>query len=133
MVALVASAMPGQAPAMAQRDAARPVQVGQDGPEFDACGSTGRPRGLNPKGDNFLSVKAAPSLRARRTDRLVPSSSFYICGTTAGGAWTAIVFAPGGRLSAGCGVATPVVSPRPYRGPCRSGWVSSEYVHLVAG
>ncbi|WP_336959345.1 hypothetical protein [Sphingobium aquiterrae] len=32
-----------------------------------------------------------------------------------------------------CGVSSPVESRRPYRGPCRSGWVSSAYVALVAG
>jgi hypothetical protein len=108
-----------------------PVTVGANGPELDACSSSGRPKGLNPRGDNFLAVKAGPSLAAARTDRLRPGQPFFICGERGG--WTAIVYAPGENLPARCGVSWPAPRPKAYAGPCRSGWVFSRYVEWVSG
>jgi hypothetical protein len=109
------------------------VEVGLDGPDFDACGSSGRPKGLDPDGDNFLAVKAAPSLNSERLDQLGPGDEFYMCQSVQQGRWTGIVYSTGGGLSARCGVTSPVQRRRAYSGPCKSGWVYSKYVELVAG
>jgi hypothetical protein len=44
-----------------------------------------------------------------------------------------IVYEEAGTLSPTCGVSSPVTSRRDYDGPCRSGWVSSAFVKLIAG
>ena len=79
---------------------ARPVRYGLNGPELDGCTPYSEIRGLNPRGDNFVSVRAAPTTRARaswtgsgpdgrsgsaRRRRAGPASS-----TGRGAAWTAM-------------------------------------------
>ena len=108
-----------------------PVMVGA-GPEFDACGGVGRVKRLNPRGDNFLSVRAAPSTKAREIGRLRGGDLVYMCDAAGGGRWAGIVH-EGGKVDTGCGVTSPVVPARAYRGPCRSGWVASEFVQVIAG
>jgi len=115
----------------AQGSAGRPVQIGLDGPQFDACGSNGRVVGLNPNGDNFLAVKSSPSLSARRTDKLGPGQEVHVCDTV--GEWHSIVYEPSGGPSARCGVTSPVEAPRAYSGPCQSGWVFAKYIDIYAG
>ena len=108
---------------------ARPVRYGLNGPELDACTPYSEIRGLNPRGDNFVSVRAGPSVRARELDRLGPGRRVWICEEVSG--WAGIVYGP--RGSTGCNVESPVRRPQPYRGPCRSGWVASRYVTPIAG
>ncbi len=107
----------------------RPVRYGLNGPELDGCTPYSEIRGLNPRGDNFVSVRAAPSVRARELDRLGPGRRVWICDEVPG--WAGIVYGP--RGSTGCNVESPIPRVRPYRGPCRSGWVSSRYVTPIAG
>jgi hypothetical protein len=112
--------------------ASRPVTIGAAGPDLDACLSNARVVGLNPKGDNFLAVRASPSPSARKLDQLHTGWEVHVCEESGDGRWMGIVYAPGGKL-ASCGVTSPVVTPRSYRGKCRSGWVSAKYVHVYAG
>lgn len=112
-------------PSALAQPAAVPVLVGGEA-EFDACGGTGRVRGLDPKGDAFLSVRAGPSSQARETDRLAEGDEVALCDRR--GRWLGVVY---GRGS--CGVATPIERREPYRGPCRSGWVFESFVRLDAG
>jgi hypothetical protein len=109
----------------------RPVRIGLAGDDLDACLSLGEVRGLNPRGDNFLAVRAAPDPRATMKARLGPGRRVNVCEEA--GAWLGIVYdpAPGGDRD--CGVGSPVSAPRPYRGPCASGWVSARYVTIIAG
>ncbi len=104
-----------------------PVMVGGDS-EQDACGGTYRVRGLNPRGDNFLSVRSRPAAAGRELVRLRGGQMGYLCDASADGQWQGVVY---GRID--CGVGTPIARSRPYRGPCASGWVSSRFVELVAG
>ena len=106
----------------------RPVRYGLNGPELDGCTPYSEIRGLNPRGDNFVSVRAAPTVRARELDRLGPGR-VWICEEVSG--WAGIVYGP--RGSTGCNVESPLPRVRAYRGPCRSGWVSSRYVTPIAG
>ena len=110
---------------------ARPVRVGFDGPDFDACGSYGVITGLNPDGDNFLSVRAAPTSDAEELDRLTSGTGVSMCEQADG--WIGIVYEASGAEGTGCGTGSPVPDVRDYDGPCRSGWVSQRFVELIAG
>ena len=110
----------------------RPVTIGGEA-MFDACGGNSIVVGLNPKGANFLAVKAGPSLKAKRTDKIGPNTEVYLCEETADGAWSGIVYDGSGKWTARCGVTSAVATRRSYTGPCLSGWVSSKYLELVAG
>jgi len=107
---------------------AQAVRVGGSA-DFDACGSVGVPTGLNPRGDNFLAVRAGATSRATMRDKLRPGQRFYICGQRGG--WVAIVYSK--RRGADCGVSSPIARRQAYRGPCRSGWVYRKFVGDFAG
>lgn len=109
----------------------RPVRIGFDGPDFDACGSYGEITGLNPDGDNFLSVRSAPSTDAEELDRLTSGTGVSMCDSANG--WIGIVYEGSGTAGTDCGVGSPVESERDYDGACRSGWISERFVELIAG
>jgi hypothetical protein len=109
----------------------RPVRIGFDGPEMDACGGYGEITGLNPDGDNFLSVRAAPDVDAEELDTLTSGTGVSMCETADG--WIGIVYDTSGASGTGCGVSSPVADVRDYSGPCRSGWISQRFVELIAG
>lgn len=111
-----------------------PVRIGTDGPGMDACGGYGVVEGLDPAGDNYLAVRMAPDALAEELDRLAPETGVAMCG---GGdlhaGWEGVVYPGEGQSLAECGTGTPVSEPQDYTGPCRSGWVSQEFVSLKAG
>ena len=110
----------------------RPVMIGGAGPDLDACLSNARVVGLNPKGDNFLAVRASPSASAPMLAKLRGGWELHVCEETPDGRWMGVVYAVSGKLES-CGVTSAVATRRPYLGKCRSGWVSSKYVHVYAG
>jgi len=107
----------------------RPVRVGLAGADLDACLSLAEVQGLDPNGDNFLTVRAAPSREARALDRLGPGQQVWVCEESPG--WSGIVYAT--RRNRQCNVGSPVPRPRPYAGACRQGWVASRYLVTIAG
>jgi len=109
----------------------RPVRIGTVADDLDACLSQGEVTGLDPAGDNFLTVRAGPGRDARDIGRLGPGHIVNICEDRSG--WLGVVFGPRGRPEEDCGVGSPGPSPRAYDGPCHSGWVSGRYVRVVAG
>jgi hypothetical protein len=111
----------------------RTVKVGLNGPQCDACGSNGRVVGLNVNGDNFLAVKAAPSMSSRRIDKLGPGFEVYVCETSKDQKWLGVVYEPDGQPSANCGVTSASGSTRKYSGRCQSGWVYAKYIDIYAG
>jgi hypothetical protein len=129
MTGVFGAALTLAATAAVAQPGARPVRYGLNGPELDGCTPYSEISGLNPRGDNFVSVRAAPTTAGRELDRLGPGRKVWIC-EEAGG-WAGIVYGP--RASTGCNVETPIPRVRAYRGPCRSGWVSSRYVTPIAG
>jgi hypothetical protein len=129
MKALVAIAILGATATAAA--AQSPVLIGRDGPEADACAVIGTVTGLNRRGDNYLSVRASPSVRAAERDRLRRGQQLYVCSASADENWLGVVYRRGALGD--CGVTSPVRRPRPYGGPCRWGWVSSRYVDVNAG
>ncbi|MFM5929360.1 MAG: hypothetical protein ACKOPQ_00445 [Novosphingobium sp.] len=116
------------APAAAPKP--RPVLVGGDA-EYDACGGVHKVVGLKAKGDNFLSVRAAPSTSGKELDRLRLGRMVWSCDSINEGEWIGVVYerTPGQD----CGVGTPIAKRRAYKGPCASGWVSGRFLELVAG
>ncbi|WP_425416496.1 hypothetical protein [Oricola indica] len=102
-----------------------PVMVGGS-IEWDACSGNGEVSGLNPQGDNYLSVRAGPSSDSAETDRLGAATGVFLCDEVDG--WFGIVYGSGG-----CGVTTPIEQRIEYEGYCRSGWVSKRYITITAG
>jgi hypothetical protein len=114
--------------AVAQRS--RSVLIGAD-PQLDACPTTGEVQGLNPRGDNYLSVRASPRSGAREVGRLRRGQMVWICESGGYDGWYGIVY---GRWPAqDCRLGSPVPRQRPYSGSCGSGWVSARYIRVVAG
>ena len=116
----------------------QPVRIGEGGPRFAACQGTGRiVRG------GGLDVLSAPFDNAERKDAIPAGQLVHICSRTLDQQWMGVVYAPafpersdGPEISDGtidCGVSSPVRSKRDYVGPCKSGWIESTFVKLVAG
>lgn len=111
--------------------AARAVRIGELGPNFQACSAAGTTRGL--KAGETLPVRWAPFDNARETGSVKVGARFFICTRSLDQKWFGIVYDEGGTLAERCGVAEPVTRRRDYDGPCRSGWVQSAFVKVVAG
>ncbi len=107
-------------PAQAQRPRV-PVLIGNSEPM--AC-STARMVALRQTRDLFA-VRSGPSRRERVLIRLRERDPVYACGRR--GNWFAIVFSPSGR-PVDCDVQRRWRTVRPYRGPCRSGWVHYDHI-----
>ena len=82
--------------------------------------------GLDPNGDNFLSVRSGPGGSPyREIDRLFTSDVVYVCGRNA--PWLAVVYSPARKARGSCDIASKGMQ-RPYDGPCQYGWVHSRYI-----
>ena len=118
----------------------RPVRIGEGGPRFDACQSVGKVANLH---SAELGVFIAPFDSAKQKDSLSEGQLVFICTRSHDQQWLGIVYdnsaaiADHGEETAAlpvdCGVPSPVRSKRNYDGPCKSGWVESTFVKLVAG
>jgi hypothetical protein len=108
-----------------------PVRVGEMGQNFDACSGAGTTRKV--EGGKTLPVRAAPFDDAAETGAIPAGKRFFICSRSHNQKWLAVVYDESGTLAERCGVSTPSTTRRVYEGPCRSGWVASPFVRLVAG
>ena len=108
-----------------------PVRIGELGANFDACATAGTTRHL--EAGKQLPVRAAPFDSAAETGAVAAGRRFFVCTRSHDQKWLGIVYDSSGTLAESCGVSSPVSSRRAYGGPCRSGWVSSPFVRLVAG
>ena len=117
-------------PAAAKADAV-PVRIGELGANFDACGAAGTTRNL--AADANLPVHAAPFETAEQVGEVAAGTRFFVCSRSHDQRWLGVIYDAGGELAPACGVSVPVTSRRNYEGPCRSGWVSSAFVKLIAG
>lgn len=98
---------------------------------MDACAAQGKVVGLDPKGDNFLSVRGSPGGKPfREVARLHGGQVVSICQEK--GVWLGVVYAAAGAAQE-CGVTSAIAHARPYRGPCQSGWVHKRYIDVIAG
>ncbi len=108
-----------------------PVRIGELGASFDACGTAGTTRNLQPGAT--LPARAAPFDTAAAAGAIPAGARFFICTRSHDQRWLGVVWNDLGTLGAECGVSSPVTSRRDYAGPCRSGWVPSAFVKLIAG
>lgn len=109
----------------------RAVRIGELGANFRACGAAGTSRNL--KAGEALSVRSSPFDNAGETGSVADGARFFICTRSHDQKWFGIVFDEGGTLAERCGVSEPVTRRRDYDGPCRSGWVQSAFVKVIAG
>jgi hypothetical protein len=110
--------------------APRPVLIALDA-ELGNCPVSGQVVGVNARRDNYLSVRAGPGVRERELDRLRSGTVVLVCDEAANGAWLGVVYNRTGNQD--CFIAQTSSQRHPYRGPCRSGWVSSRYIDVNAG
>lgn len=132
---------------------AAPLQAGQvapeivtvtpvvlDGKEIFPGGAVSQIVGLKKGGDGFVSVRAAPSVKADEIGRLT-QGRFVIAtdrvkrGTEAG--FVGVIYDQDDKsekpLIETCGLReTPPYDNGPYRGPCKSGWVAQRFVQVLA-
>ncbi len=109
----------------------RPVRIGELGANFRACGAAGTTRNL--RASESLPVRFAPFDNAGETGNVAPGARFFICTRSLDQKWFGVVFDEEGALAERCGVSEPVTQRRDYDGPCRSGWVQSAFVKVIAG
>jgi hypothetical protein len=107
------------------------VAIGELGPNVDACPAAGATTHLEAGGR--LPVRSAPFDNAGETGAIPPAGRFFVCTRSLDQKWFGIVYDEGGTLAERCGVSEPVTQRRNYAGPCRSGWVASAFVKLIAG
>ena len=108
-----------------------PVRVGEYGLNFDACPWIGTTRRAEP--GTALAVRGSPFDSGAETGKVAADARFYVCSRSLDQKWFGIVYDESGGLAPRCGVGDPIASKRSYEGPCRSGWVSSAFVKLIAG
>ena len=104
-----------------------PVLAGGEA-DYDACGSQGVVRGLDPNGDGFLAVRGGPSSKHGMLDKIYNGMIVNLCDER--GNWLGVVYS---HETADCGVGTPWPRRQAYSGPCRSGWVYRKFVADYAG
>lgn len=118
------------AAAPAGRPAPVPVTVASE-PELDACPSYATVTGLRREG--FLAVRNGPGTGYEQVDTFHAGDAFFICATSKDGKWFGIVYPPADDADRDCEVGANGTAPRAYAGPCRSGWVHSNWVTIIAG
>ena len=111
----------------------QPVRVGEGGPAYPACASTGIVVNLSPAGEKYLPLRAAPFAEADETAQLGEGASLFLCSRSLDQRWQGVVVPPADAPATDCGVTATLASARAYTGPCRSGWVLSSFVRPSAG
>lgn len=102
-------------------------------------GSYGLVQGLKKGGDGFLSVRAAPSVKARELDRLKNGRSVIIFSGDAEAkknGFIGVVYPAEETFKGAIDILCEIPDSSyegPYMGPCRSGWVSNRYAGVDAG
>lgn len=109
---------------------AMPIMVGgEEG--LDACTSLGVVSGLDPEGDAFLAVRAGADAQYKLLDKLPEGKQVHICSTSPDGKWLGVVYSR--KKGQDCGVSKSISPAQPYKGKCKSGWVSIHWVKVIAG
>jgi len=92
----------------------------------DACGGWGEIRGIDPKGDGFVSVRSGPGTKYKIIDKIRKNGTgVSMCDSH--GKWEGVVYGEN------CKTGSPVEKRQPYKGSCHSGWIYEKYVVLIAG
>ena len=117
------------ASAAAQAAAPAPVPVMVGGNEdVDACSILAQVGGAK---TGLVSVKDGPSAGHAEIDRLANAAYVYACEEK--GDWTGVVYLKGEDMAPECGVGSNQPRRAAYKGPCKSGWVRSKWLTIVAG
>lgn len=119
----------------AQKHSTRPVPVRVGGSDvLDACDDWGTVDGLKADGDGFLAVRNGPGVAYATIDKLHNGQHVVRCEVGLGddegdaeGKWIPIVYSPAPGKD--CGLSSPIPDREIYRGPCKSGWVHSSWIH----
>ena len=122
---------PGEAAPDAVKTGAASVRIGEYGPSFDACATIGTTRHVEAGGS--LPVRAAPFETGAQTGSIGPGARFFVCSRSLDQKWFGIVYDEASGPAPACGVSDPVTARRAYDGPCKSGWVATPFVKLIAG
>lgn len=107
------------------------VRIGELGPSLAACTAAGTTRRV--ESGETLPVRSAPFDNSDQFDAIPAGGRFFVCSRSLDQKWFGIVYDEGFALQPRCGVSDPVPARKPYSGPCKSGWVSSPFVKLIAG
>lgn len=108
-----------------------PVRIGELGPNFAACSAAGTSRHV--EAGEGLQVRASPFETAGTSGSIPAGARFFVCTRSHDQRRFGVVYEEAGTLSPVCGVSRPINARRNYEGPCRSGWVSSAFVKVIAG
>lgn len=122
LVLLLASAA-----AQAAAPAPVPVMVGGND-DIDACPGLAQVGGAK---SGLVSVKGGPSAAHAEIDRLANADYVYACEEQ--GDWTGVVYLKGKDMAPDCGVGSTQPKRAAYQGPCKSGWIRSKWLTIVAG
>lgn len=115
------------AAAQAAGPAPVPVMVGGN-EDMDACSSLAQVGGAK---SGLVSVKDGPSAAHAEIDRLANAAYVYACEEE--GDWTGVVYLKARDMAPDCGVGSSQPKRAAYKGPCKSGWVRSKWLTIVAG
>lgn len=110
---------------------ARPVRIGEAGPNFAACATRGTV--VNTGGEPLLPVRVSPFADAETVGAgLAEGSRLIVCTQTIDQRWMGVIVPPADAPDSDCGVGVRVSSPRAYEGPCVAGWVNTAFVRSSA-
>lgn len=110
---------------------ARPVRIGEAGPNFAACATRGTV--VNTGGEPLLPVRTAPFADSEQVGSgLAEGSRVIVCTQTIDQRWMGVIVPPADAPESDCGVNVRVSSPRAYEGQCVSGWVTTAFVRTSA-
>jgi hypothetical protein len=107
------------------------VRIGELGPSLAACTAAGTTRHL--EAGETLPVRSAPFDNGDQVGAIAAGGRFFVCSRSLDQKWFGIVYDEGLALKPECGVSEPIAARRNYSGPCKSGWVSTPFVTLIAG
>jgi hypothetical protein len=107
------------------------VRIGELGPSLAACTAAGTTRHL--EAGETLPVRDAPFDTGEQIGAIPSSGRFFVCSRSLDQKWFGIVYDDAFALAPACGVTDPIPARRAYSGPCKSGWVSTPFVKLIAG
>lgn len=137
LVVATLMAMPIAAIACAQdpRDEVRRIFVGGSW-KNNECTGVGTIIGavIQLKPGAYLSVRAAPNIKANEIDRLQSGHGLDMCSNITNKAWIGIIYhADPNADRRDCRSTYDSSKSVPYRGPCKYGWVAARYIVNAAG
>ena len=102
-----------------------PVLIGLEA-ELDACPSLAEITTKKP-----VALFAKPAVGAKTITLLKPKQAVYLCDGSKTAPWVGVVVPDNDKTD--CGVSSNIVKPKPYQGPCKSGWIKQSEFEVTAG